>query len=187
MSKILQFRRGTTSEVSAITGAAGELFVDLTKATVVVMDGSTQGGVALATSSDLGAYAPLASPSFTGTVSLQQTTELLNVKSAATGTVNHDFSTGAIWYHSAVAANFTPNFINVPTTNNRTIVVSLIISQGSTPYYPSALQIGGTSQTIKWLDSTTPTATASKVEVYSFSLIRVQSSWIVLGSQTTFG
>lgn len=44
MSKILQFRRGTTSQLANITGAQGELFVDLTKDTLVVMDGVTQGG-----------------------------------------------------------------------------------------------------------------------------------------------
>jgi len=47
MSKTLQFRRGTTSELSAIAGAIGELFVDTTKDTVVVMDGSTAGGFPL--------------------------------------------------------------------------------------------------------------------------------------------
>jgi len=47
MAKTLQFRRGTTAEISAITGAAGELFVDLSKDTLVVMDGNTQGGQAL--------------------------------------------------------------------------------------------------------------------------------------------
>lgn len=53
MSKTLQFRRGTTSELSVIAGAVGELFVDTTKDTVVVMDGSTAGGFPLATESQL--------------------------------------------------------------------------------------------------------------------------------------
>ena len=53
MSKTLQFRRGTTSELSVIAGAVGELFVDTSKNTVVVMDGSTSGGFALATESSL--------------------------------------------------------------------------------------------------------------------------------------
>jgi hypothetical protein len=47
MAKTLQFRRGTTSELSSQTGAVGELFVDTTKDTVVVMDGSTPGGFPL--------------------------------------------------------------------------------------------------------------------------------------------
>ena len=44
MAKTLQFRRGTTAEIGAITGAEGELFVDLEKKSITVMDGSTQGG-----------------------------------------------------------------------------------------------------------------------------------------------
>lgn len=47
MPKILQFRRGTTAELNSIAGAVGELFVDTTKDTVVVMDGSTPGGFPL--------------------------------------------------------------------------------------------------------------------------------------------
>jgi uncharacterized delta-60 repeat protein len=47
MAKTLQFRRGTTSELSTVTGAVGELFVDTQKDTVVVMDGSTSGGFPL--------------------------------------------------------------------------------------------------------------------------------------------
>ena len=45
--QVLQFRRGTTAEISSITGAEGELFVDLDKNVVVVMDGTTEGGYTL--------------------------------------------------------------------------------------------------------------------------------------------
>lgn len=44
MAKTLQLRRGTTAELSSVTGSVGELFVDTTRDTVVVMDGSTAGG-----------------------------------------------------------------------------------------------------------------------------------------------
>jgi len=47
MAKTLQFRRGTTAELSSVTGAVGEIFIDTTKDTVVVMDGSTAGGFPL--------------------------------------------------------------------------------------------------------------------------------------------
>ena len=49
MSTQIQRRRGTTSEHSSFTGAAGEITIDSTKNTVVVHDGSTQGGFPLAT------------------------------------------------------------------------------------------------------------------------------------------
>jgi len=53
MSTQIQRRRGTTSEHSTFTGAAGEITIDSTKNTVVVHDGSTQGGIPLAKESAL--------------------------------------------------------------------------------------------------------------------------------------
>ena len=58
MAKQVQFRRGTTSQHSSFTGAAGEVTVDTDKNTAVVHDGSTAGGFPLATSlADLGVTA----------------------------------------------------------------------------------------------------------------------------------
>jgi hypothetical protein len=47
MAKTLQFRRDTTANLASVTGAVGEIFIDTTKKTVVVMDGSTAGGIPL--------------------------------------------------------------------------------------------------------------------------------------------
>lgn len=53
MSSTLQFKRGTTAVISTVTGAVGELYVNTTKNTVVVLDGITAGGFALATEATL--------------------------------------------------------------------------------------------------------------------------------------
>ena len=45
----LKLRRGTTAQHSTFTGASGEITVDTSKKTLVVHDGSTAGGVPLAT------------------------------------------------------------------------------------------------------------------------------------------
>jgi hypothetical protein len=126
------------------------------------------------------------SPTFTGTTTLQQSTELLDTKTSATGTVVHDFSTSAIWYHSSISADFTANFTNVPTTNNRTVVGTLILVQGGAPFIPNAVQIAGTPQTINWLTGSEPAGTASAVDIVSFTLIRVSDSWTVLGSLSSY-
>ena len=55
---VLQLRKGTTAQHSSFIGQLAELSVDTTKKTVVVHDGVTAGGNALA---------PLNSPAFTGT------------------------------------------------------------------------------------------------------------------------
>lgn len=51
MPTILKFRRYTTAETAGITGAVGELSIDMDKDTVVVHDGATAGGKPLATES----------------------------------------------------------------------------------------------------------------------------------------
>lgn len=48
MTTSLRLRRGTTTQHSTFTGAAGEVTIDTTKNTIVVHDGSTAGGIPLA-------------------------------------------------------------------------------------------------------------------------------------------
>ena len=122
-----------------------------------------------------------------GLTTLTFTSEKLNTKTSATGTVTHDLSTGSVFYHSSISNNFTANFTNVPTTNDRALGVTLILAQGVTPYMSTALQIDGSAQTIKWVNNTTPTGTASKVDIVGFSFIRTGSAWTVLGQYSTYG
>ena len=122
-----------------------------------------------------------------GLTTLTYTSEKLNTKTSATGTVTHDLSTGSIFYHSSISNNFTANITNVPTTNDRAIGVTLVLAQGVTPYMSTALQIDGSAQTIKWVNNSTPTGTASKVDIVGFSLIRTGSAWTVLGQYSTYG
>jgi hypothetical protein len=121
------------------------------------------------------------------TTVLQQTSEVCNTKTGASGIVTHDFTTGAIWYHSSSSSSFTANFTNIPSTNNRTTVVTLIISQGGTAYVPSAIQINGVAQSVNWLNSTAPTGNSNKIDIISYTLIRVNSGWIATGSLSTYG
>lgn len=122
-----------------------------------------------------------------GLTTTQQTTDIINSLTGATGTVIHNLSIGSIFYHTSIAANFTANITNVPTTDNRTIVVVLILNQGGTPYIPNALQIDGVSQTIKWVSSTVPTGNASKIDMVGFTLLRVSSAWTVFGQLSSYG
>ena len=131
----------------------------------------------------------LTSPIFTGLLTSQQSTEIYAAKTSATGTVVHDFSTGAIWSHASISANFTANFTNVPTTVNRTIVVTLLLLQGAAAYIPNAVQIDGVAQTLNWQGGSAPTGGVNKKEIVSFTLIRSEAgpAWTVLGSLTSYG
>jgi len=123
----------------------------------------------------------------TGWTTLQESSDVLTTKTSATGTVVHDITTGAVFYHSSISANFTVNFTNVATTDNRSTVVTLILAQGATPYYANACQIDGVGQTIKWPSATAPTAAASRTEFQNFVLIRVGGAWVVTSSLSSYG
>ena len=155
----------TTTSVSSSTGA-------------LVVSGGVGIGGTLNVGADLG---------ISGLTTLTYTSEKLNTKTSATGTVTHDLSTGSVFYHSSISNNFTANFTNVPTTNDRALGVTLILAQGGTPYMSTALQIDGSAQTIKWVNNITPTGTANKVDIVGFSLIRTGSAWTVLGQYSTYG
>jgi len=127
------------------------------------------------------------SPTFTGTVTLPTNIEVFTPLTGSTGTVTHDVTLSNLFYHTSISANFTANFTNVPTTNNRSIGVTVILSQGGTSRAISAVQIDGVAQTIKWQDNITPSGTSNKVDIYFFNLIRASSAWVVIGSLATFG
>jgi len=128
----------------------------------------------------------LTSLTVNGPATFQQTADILQIKAGATGTVVHDVTLGGVFHHTGVAANFTANFTNMPITNNRATLLSLVIVQGTTPYVPNAVQIEGTAYTIKWLGGNAPTGNASKTDVISFSFLRASNSWTILAQISTF-
>lgn len=121
----------------------------------------------------------------TGFTTLKQSTEVL-LAPTFTNPLSVDLQTGTTVYVTPTA-NFTLNATNVPTTDNRTIVIVVFLIQGSTGYYPNVFQIDGSSQTINWPSGAVPTANANKKDVVSFTLIRTGSTWTVLGQYGTFG
>lgn len=118
---------------------------------------------------------------------LIDTEEKTTTLTSATGTVVHNLDTSLIFIHKTVSANFTANFTNVNTDNDNITTVVLVIFQGATGYIPNAVQINGVSQTIQWANGSAPSPNANKKDVFSFSLIRESSTWLVLGQASTFG
>ena len=172
-----------------ITGAlnsAGNVSISSSTASTTTSTGAlvVTGGVGIGGTLNIGADL-----SVSGLTTLTYTSEKLITKTSAgsAGTVTHDLSTGSVFYHSSISNNFTANITNVPTTNDRAIGVTLVLAQGVTAYMSTVLQIDGTTQTIKWVNNSTPTGTASKVDIVGFSLIRTGSAWTVLGQYSTYG
>ena len=105
----------------------------------------------------------------------------------ATGTVVHDYSTGAIFYHTGAAANFTANFTNLTIAQEDACNIAIIINQGNTGYIPNAVQIGGVAQTIIWQGNSAPTATDNGTDSFSFTILNDGGTYVVLGQMVTFG
>jgi hypothetical protein len=129
----------------------------------------------------------LANLTVSGLTTYGLSADILVTKTGATGTVTHDVSAGAVFYHTSPSANFTANFINVSTTTDRVLTMTLLISQGATPYMCTAVQIDSIVQTIKWIGGLAATGSASKLDIVSFSLLRTGGSWIVTGQSAYYG
>ena len=112
--------------------------------------------------------------------------EQFQAKVDATGTVTHDCSSGHIFYHTSPDANWTANFTNLNLDSTYATSVTLIIVQGATGYYPSAVQIAGAAQTINWQGNVNPTVSTSRTDVVTFSIINNSGTYTVLGQLTGF-
>jgi len=114
------------------------------------------------------------------------TKEKFQTKADATGTVEHDCSSGFIFYHTSPDANWTVNLTNLNLSSGYATAVTIVIVQGTPAYYPNALQIGGAAQTINWQGNTTPTPNASRTDVATFSILNNSGAYTVLGQLTGF-
>jgi hypothetical protein len=116
--------------------------------------------------------------------------------SAPAATTNFDVITQAVQcYTTNASAHFTFNIRGDSTTSLNTIMatgqsctIALLVTNGSTAYYPTAFQVDGSSVTPKWQGGTAPTAgNASALDVYVFTVIKTASAtFTVLASQTKF-
>ena len=137
MPTVLQLRRGTTAEHSSFTGAEGEVTVNTTKDTLVVHDGSTQGGfeVALADGTNFGGDTDDVSE---GSTNLYYTdarvgSYLTGGTSAASLTTLTTSSNGTVGGNLTVTGNFTVNGTTT-TINSTTLTVDdkeIVLASGA--------------------------------------------------------
>jgi hypothetical protein len=115
---------------------------------------------------------------------------------AATGTVAFDALTQSVLYFTSNAsANWTLNIRgNSGTTLNSilatgdAITVTHLVTQGSTAYYNSAVQIDGASVTPKWQNGAAPSnGSANSIDAYTYTIIKTGSAtYTVIASQSKF-
>ena len=115
---------------------------------------------------------------------------------AATGTINYDVtSQNILYYTSNASANWTVNFrgsnitsLNTLMSTGHVITVTFLVTQGSTAYYNSAVQVDGVSVTPEYQGGTSwASGNANGIDAYTYAIIKTGSAaFTVLASQTRF-
>ena len=118
------------------------------------------------------------------------------VASAATGTININFSTNpTVYYTSSATANWTLNVrgtsgvtLNNTLTTGQIATVTFLATNGATPYLPTVFQVDGSAVTPKWMGGTAPTTgNANSIDAYTLAIIKTgNAAFTVLASQTRF-
>jgi hypothetical protein len=178
---------GPQGEIGA-TGPTGESLniSNVGDNRILTSDGTATGSYAESNLTfDGSTFTIVGTSSLSGHTILQQISETITSSLATSSIMTYDFNVGSIWYHGTASTDFTANFINVPTDENKALTLSIIISQGATGYLPNVLQIEGVTQSIKWASGTYSVST-NKLDIIGLSLLRVESSWIVLGQIGSF-
>ena len=110
---------------------------------------------------------------------------------AATGTIQYDILTQSVLYYTSNAsANWTLNFrgnvstsVNTLLSTGQSVTVTFLNTNGTTAYYPTAITIDGSAQTVKWSGGTAPAyGNASSIDAYQYTIIKTASAtYTVLG------
>ena len=115
--------------------------------------------------------------------------EFLTVGTIASNIVSLDLNTGSsvVIVATPPGANFSLAITNALNTGNTTTGLAIIVTQSPSPFIPNALTVNGSAVTINWLGGSAPAGTASKTEIFSFTVINTGGVFIALGSVSTFG
>ena len=199
----------SAARTSALSGVLAEGMLSYLQDTNAVekYDGSSWGAIGAGDIEGVTAGTGLSGGGTSGTVTLSIASaqsdlvikgfeEDVNVvASAATGTINFDVSTASVWYYTSNAsANHTLNFrYSSGTTLSSVLAVGDAITlvwlntNGSTAYYPSTIQIDGSTVTPK-VPAAISAGNASAIDAYVFTIIKTAATptYTVLETQTKF-
>jgi hypothetical protein len=187
--------KGANSDITSLAGLTTPLSVN-------------QGGTGASTLAGANIPVTNVANSFTGLQTFVGTTSNADLKTsniievatvsatAATGTIPYDITTQSVLYYTSNAsANWTVNFRGSSGTSLNTIMatgesmsVTFLVTNGSTAYYNSAVQVDGSSVTPKWQGGSAPTSgNASSIDSYTYVIIKTGSAaFTVLAAQTKF-
>jgi hypothetical protein len=141
MSTQVQTRRGNTTQTSVFTGAVAEITVDTDKKTVVVHDGSTAGGFALARESTVTSNAAFSQASF----------NTANAAFLQANTPSHVANSAAIYANGAFAAANASSLTD--TTQNNSITAAFNTANASFTVANNAVTSSNGSIVLSWSPS----------------------------------
>jgi len=131
-----------------------------------------------------------------GTSSIAEAVEQVTLLGAQSSPYSFDMLDGAIRYSTANAtASLTLNFRGNSTVtldsflaNGQSTVGTFLMTTGSSAYTVGAVQIDGSAQTIKWVESSAPSGSPNTTTSYTFTLIKTSTTptYTVLGSFTSY-
>jgi hypothetical protein len=179
---------GATTLTGVLKGNGTSAFTAATAGTDFVAPGTATTFTALQTFAGTSSNADLKTSNIIETATISAT--------AATGTINYDITTQSVLYYTSNASgNFTVNFrgssgtsLNTLMATGESISVTFLVTNGSTAYYNSAVQVDGNSVTPKWQGGTAPTSgNASSIDSYTYVIFKTGSAaFTILASQTKF-
>jgi hypothetical protein len=160
MPKILQFKRYSSTTVQTSLGVEGELFIDLGKKTIAVMDGVTLGGSPLATEAQVTSVSSTLTTNYTAAVSSVSSTLTTNYTAAV----------------SSVSSTLTTNYTAAVSSVSSVLTINYTAADSSVSFNVSTLS----SNT--WRNATTATPGLVKANGTS---INVSGGVLSLGSSIT--
>jgi hypothetical protein len=149
------------------------------------------------TAGGLVANAALTTPALTNASFIGMMLEAATITaSAPSSTTNYDVLTQTVQYYTSNAnTNFTFNIrgnstttLNASMTTGQALTLALLITNGGTAYYPSTIQVDGTTVTPKWQNGASiSSGYTNSTDAYVFTVIKTASAtYTVLGTQTKF-
>jgi hypothetical protein len=128
---------------------------------------------------------------------LKTSKEIIDVSAtAATGTVDVDVLTSSVFYYTSDAsADWTfnirgdgSNSLDSIMSTGETLTLAFLVTNGATAYYPTAVEIDGSSVTPEWQGGSAPTeGNINSIDSYTFTVIKTGvATFTVLGAQTQF-
>jgi hypothetical protein len=188
---------GTFSAFGADGITATNTGVTYTNASTVYIAGAPSGGTNVTVTNPWALFVNAGASYFGGYASVQTLLEKASIiASAPSATTTFDIISEAVDYYTVNSTtNFTLNIrgdasrtLNSVLTVGQSVTIALMVTNGSTAYYPNVIQIDGVAVTPKWQGGTAITSgNSNSIDVYVFTVIKTASAtYTVLGTQTRF-